>query len=225
MRQWKGLVLSVALVGLGVGVLAASLIDTLWSSPWAPLASTAALWVGMLVPVVYAFTRGRPAGLLRFRGTDLIWGLALGIALRVLQGWVTDADAQPFPTGPLVEGRLAPTWLLTDAIPSGLIAPVVEEFFFRTVVLVAVYSLLRRAAGSFAAALGAVLVSTATFILIHAIDGSLPLTESISLGAVGLVCSLLVVLTGRIWGAVLVHIVYNTSMLLLIAAGSALTGP
>jgi len=214
-RTWNGGLLIVALVSLGAAIFAGSLVTLLWRSPWAPLASTAILWVGMVAPVVIAFRRGRPAGLLRFRPADLVYALTLGLALRVLDGWVTDAASQPFP-----RATLTPYWLWTDAVPAGLVGPVVEEFFFRTVILVAVYSLLRRPVGRASAAIAAVLVSTASFILIHVVDGSLPLSESISVGAVGLVCATLVILTGRIWGAVLVHLVYNVTMLLLIAAGS-----
>lgn len=218
-RPWNGSLLVVALVSLGAAIFAGSLVQLLWKTPWAPLVSTIILWVGMLAPVVVAFRRGRPAGLLRFRPTDLVFALALGLALRVFDGWVTDAASRPFPAA-----DLTPSWLLTDALPAGLVGPMIEEFFFRTVVLVAVYSLLRRPAGQLAAAVAAVLVSTATFVLIHAVDGSLPLVESISVGAVGLVCATLVILTGRIWGAVLLHIVYNASMLLLLAAGGILSG-
>ena len=218
-RPWNGSLLVIALISLGAAIFAGSLVQLLWKSPSAPLVSTAILWVGMIVPVVVAFRRGRPAGLLRFRSTDLIWGLALGLGLRVIEGWVTDAASRPFPTA-----NVTSSWLWTEALPAGLVGPVIEEFFFRTVVLVAMYGLLRRTAGRLAAAVAAVLVSTATFILIHVVDGSLPLGESLSVGAVGLVCATLVILTGRVWGAVLAHIVYNTTMLLLMAAGAAISG-
>ncbi|MDT0185716.1 CPBP family intramembrane metalloprotease [Microbacterium sp. ARD31] len=218
-RPWNGSLLVIALLSLGAAIFAGSLVQLLWRSPSAPLVSTAVLWVGMLVPVVVAFRRGRPAGLLRVRGADLIYGLALGLGLRVIEGWVSDAAARPFPSA-----NLTSSWLLTEAIPSGLVGPVVEEFFFRTVILVAMYGLLRRTAGRAAAAVAAVLVSTASFILIHVVDGSLPLGESLSVGAVGLVCATLVILTGRIWGAVFAHIVYNATALLLMAAGAAISG-
>ncbi|WP_060915985.1 CPBP family glutamic-type intramembrane protease [Microbacterium oleivorans] len=222
-RTWNGTLLAIALVSLGLAILAGSLVQLLWASPWAPLASTAVLWIGMIVPAVIAFRKGRPAGLLRFRPADIVFGVALGLGLRLIDGWVTDAASRPFPTGSPLGGSLSPSWVLTEAIPAGLVGPVVEEFFFRTVVLVAVYSLLRRPAGSFAAAIAAVLVSTATFIMIHAVDGSLPLSESLSVGALGLTAALLVMLTGRIWGAVLLHLVYNASLLALMAAGTALS--
>ncbi|MFS0868160.1 lysostaphin resistance A-like protein [Microbacterium sp. 179-B 1A2 NHS] len=221
-RRWDAIVLAIALISLGIGAFGSALISSIWTSPWSGLVSTTALWVGMLFAVVYAFSRGRPAGLLKLRPVDLLFGVMLGLLLRLLQGWVTDAGHQPLPSIATLDGSIPPTWFLTEALPGGLIAPVVEEFFFRTVLLVVVYTLLRRPAGRFAAALAAVLVSTATFILMHAVDGSLPLAEALPLGALGLTCALLVMLTGRIWSAVIVHIVYNTTMLVIVAAGTIL---
>ncbi|MDJ1114519.1 CPBP family glutamic-type intramembrane protease [Microbacterium dauci] len=221
-RTWDGTLLATAFISLGVGVVASTMVGALWRSPWSALVSLAVLWVGMLVPVVVAFRRGRPAGLLRFRPVDLLYGLVLGVALRLVEGWASGAASKPLPSVATLDGALSPTWLFTDALPAAVFAPAIEEFFFRAVVLIAVFSILRRAAGTFAAALAAVLVSTATFILLHGVDGSLPLSEAIPLGVVGIVTALLVVLTGRIWGALLVHAVYNALMIALIAAGTLL---
>jgi uncharacterized protein len=221
-RTWDGTLLATAFIGLGVGVVASTMVGVLWRSPWSALASLALLWVGMLVPVILAFRRGRPAGLLRFRPVDLLYGLVLGVALRVVEGWASGAASKPLPSVATLDGTLSPTWLFTDALPAAVFAPAIEEFFFRAVVLIAVFSILRRAAGTFAAALAAVLVSTATFILLHGVDGSLPLSEAVPLGVVGIVTALLVVLTGRIWGALLVHTVYNALMIALIAVGTLL---
>jgi len=48
------------------------------------------------------------------------------------------------------------------------------------------------------------------------------LIDGVLLFTVGAVCSLTVLLTGRIWGAVLIHIVYNASFLALVIVGTAL---
>lgn len=221
-RRWDGMLLAIAFMCVGAGVVASTAVGTLWTSPWSSTVSLVLLWAGMIVPVALAFRRGIPAGLLRFRPTDLLFGVVLGLALRLVQGWVTDAGSQPVPSVATLDGALSPMWLVTDAIPAALVGPVVEEFFFRTVVLVAVFAVLRRAAGTFAAALAAVLASTATFVLLHAVDGSLPLSEALPIGFVGLVSALLVVLTGRVWGAVLVHVVYNGTMIAIVAAGTIL---
>ncbi len=149
----------------------------------------------------YAFARARPAGLLRIRFTDLLWGLSLGLALRALQGWASGADMTAFPSASSTPGVPSRTWWLTEFFPAGFMGPVVEEFFFRAVVLVVVYQVFRRSVGMTAAAVTALLVSAGLFVLLHGMRGSLPLTDGIMLFAIGAVCGLLVLLTGRLWGA------------------------
>ncbi|MDF2045933.1 CPBP family intramembrane metalloprotease [Microbacterium sp. Kw_RZR3] len=117
---------------------------------------------------------------------------------------------------------LPPDWWLTTATSAGVIAPVVEEFFFRAVVLVATYQLLRRSTGAPAAAVTSALVSAGGFVLLHAAFSAEGLTDGIQLFIVGATCSALVLLTGRIWGAVVVHIAYNVSFLALVVLGSVL---
>lgn len=219
MRPWNVTVLAVALVGVGLGVVGGGLLARA-PLPWAPFASTLVLWAGMLAAVVFAFSRSRPVGLLRFKPIDLLWGVGLGLALRLLQGWLSGADASAFPSAPTLDGALPTSWWLTEALPAGLIAPVVEEFFFRTVVLVVVFQLLRRPVGAVAAGLTALLVSAGGFVLLHGAAGALTLTDGIQLFAVGGTCALLVLLTGRIWGAVLTHVIYNVSFLVLVVVGT-----
>lgn len=218
MLRWRGLLFAWALVSLGAAVLLAVAIVQVWpAASWSTTASTLVLWIGMLLAVLWAFARSQPTGLLRFRPLDVLYGLALGVFLRVLQGWIAilGGGGAGFPRFATFDGALPGYWWLTDGLSAGMIAPVIEEFFFRAVVLVAVYAALQRAFGALTAGFVAVLVSTALFILFHAIGGSLTIETALSLGAVGLTCALLVMLTGRIWGAVLVHIIYNSTFLLL----------
>lgn len=222
MRTWNLTVLAVAAIGVGAGVIGGGLVSRI-AAPWAPLASTAVLWAGMLAAVGFAFTRGRPAGLLRFRAIDLLWGVGFGLGLRLLQGWLSGADAGAFPSAATLDGSLPTTWWLTEALPAAVVAPPVEEFFFRAVILVTVYQLLRRSAGGFAAGVAALLVSSGGFVLLHAMGGSLSVADAVQLLAVGGTGGLLVLLTGRIWGAVLTHVVYNASYLALVAAGTLLS--
>lgn len=90
------------------------------------------------MPVVYALTRSRPAGLLRFRVLDVLYAAALGVMLRLAQGWIEVASygRAAFPSYALIDGRLFPWWWLTDGLAVAVGAPVVDEFFFRGVVLV-----------------------------------------------------------------------------------------
>lgn len=216
---WREGLLAIALMGLGAGILAGFAALQLG----APASvSTLLIWAGMLVAVVIAFARSRPIGLLRFRAVDLLWAVGLGLLARLVQGWVAGANgtAAPFPTLPTVDGQLANFWWLDSALAPVLIAPAVEEFFFRAVVLIALFTVLRRPFGALTSGLTALLVSTGLFVAAHAISATTATVEGlVSLGVLGGVCGLLVLLTGRIWGAVGVHLVFNA-----LGVGLALLG-
>lgn len=177
----------------------------------------------MAAVVIFALTRSIPAGLLRFRPIDLMWGAGLGVGLRLLQGWMEGIESSAFPTVVTLDGSLPQTWWFTTALPAGVVAPVLEEFFFRAVVLVAVYQLFRRSVGLVAASLTALLASAGGFVLLHSAFEALTLTGGVQLFAVGVTCSLTVLLTGRIWGAVCIHAVYNVTFLALALLGTLLT--
>lgn len=219
-RRWDGVVLAAGFVGLGLGVMGALLVEQFAPVTWRGTLSSVVLWLGMGLPVAYALLRSRPVGLLRIRSVDLLYAVVLGLALRMLQGVVAGTEA--FPTVMTWDGVIPASWWWTSALPSVLVSPVVEEFFFRGLLLVAVFAMLRKAAGRPAAGFAAAMVSTGVFVLLHAVDGALPVAEAVPLVAVGLVCSLLVLLTGRIWGAVLVHVVYNLTGIALVVAGTLL---
>lgn len=190
--------------------------------PGAPLYSTVALWGGMSAAITFAFLRGRPAGLLRLRSIDLLWGLGFGLVLRLVQGWLGNSGLVAFPSAGALDGGLPPDWWLTTALPAVLIGPVIEEFFFRCVVLIGIYQLLRRSVGAGVAGLASVLASSAGFVLLHSAFESISLLGAIQLFVVGVTCGVLVLLTGRIWGAVLTHVLYNATFILLVAIGSLL---
>ncbi|WP_243075699.1 CPBP family intramembrane glutamic endopeptidase [Microbacterium sp. SS28] len=222
-RRWREWLLAGALVGLGLGVLGGALVRGLWQSPWAWAAALALVWLGMLVPVVWAFTRSRPAGLLRFRALDLLYAVVLGVALRIVQGALAAASGNAaFPSYGLVDGRLSTEWLFAEVLGPLLAAPIVEEFFFRAVIIVALYTVLRRPLGHVVAGVAAGLTSVGLFVLVHGLTLAAPVDAVVSIALLGLVCSLLVLLTGRIWGAVLVHLSFNASYVALALVGAFL---
>jgi len=220
--RWRESLLAIALVSLGIGTLAGAIVAWLWASPWAAASATALLWAGMLVPVVFALSRSRPAGLLRFRALDLLYGVALGGMLRLAQGWMEVASdgRAVFPAYPLVDGRLSDWWWLTDGVAVVVAAPVVEEFFFRGVILVALYTVLRPAFGHVVAGAVGVVVSAGLFVLGHVLIAGSGWDDLIVTALLGVVCGILVILTGRIWGAVLVHVVYNATSVALALVGT-----
>lgn len=219
--QWDHQVLVLACVVAGGAFLVSLLGLRGQSSAWMLLPSVV-LWGGFLLAVLLAVGRSRPAGLFRFRLQDVVWGLALGLALRYAQGRLYAGDAGSFPASSLLSTSETPRWLLQEALPLGLLGPVVEELFFRAVILVTVYQLLRRSLGLLPAGLTASLVSAGSFVLVHAAFSPLGLGEAVQLIILGLICASLVLCTGRFWGAVLVHIVYNATYLVLVTIGSML---
>jgi membrane protease YdiL (CAAX protease family) len=222
--RWRERVLGVALLSLGFGLLGGHAITSFIGAGWAGLAATLLLWIAMAGPVVWALGRSRPVGLLQFRAQDLLFGIAFGVVLRTVQGWtdVATGGSGAFPSYPTIGGAPPQGWVFDWVIAPLVVAPVVEEFYFRAVVLVCVFTMLRRAFGALTAGLVAALVSAGLFVFVHGLVGALTTDEVISLSLLGLACSLLVLLTGRIWPAVLLHVVYNGSYVVLALTGTFL---
>lgn len=221
--RWRERTLGIALLGLGIGLLGGGVAGLIAPLAWKSIIATIVLWVALLAVIVWAFARSRPVGLLRFWGTDLVWGLGLGVLLRVCQGWldVAAGGSGALPTYPAFNGQplIDP---LSDVIAPVVVAPVVEELFFRAVVLVSIYTLLRRPTGKLVAGLAAALGSTGIFVLAHVLAAAPSVGGILGIALLGLVCSALVLLTGRIWGAVFVHVVYNGSWVALAMVGTIL---
>lgn len=222
-RSWNGTVVAYAAFAVGAAIVLSVVAENYLRAPLGPVLSSMVLWVGMAVPVVLALRRSVPRGLFRFRWTDILWGLSLGFLLRVVQGWLEVAAGSPggLPAYSTLDGSIGGLpWLLTGVLGAVLIAPVVEELLFRGVILVTVFRTARR---GLEGALLALIASATTFVAIHSVNGITRWDEPAYLFLVGLTCGLLVLLTGRIWGAVLVHIVFNGSWVVLALAGTALT--
>lgn len=214
-------VLAVAVSAGGAGVLAATAINLL-NTPWAAVLSLVALWAGMLAAVVHSATIVRPRGLFAFRFADVIWGLGLAAAIRILTGIMSDANSSTFPTSSPLGRASIREWLVQEVLAAGLLGPVVEELFFRAVLLVVVFRIVRSLAGGVIAGIAAALASSGSFVLLHAAFTPLSFSEACQFLVLGLACSALVLLTGRIWGAVLLHIAFNAAFLILSAIGALL---
>lgn len=221
-RYWDAKLIGWAALSVSLGVITAALVARLVPGLAGALLSALAMWAGVAVVIVIAFRRGRPRGLLRFRSVDLLYAVVFGIALRAVQGWfgMAAGDSGAFPSYPSVDGALPRLWWFTDGVAPVVIAPVLEELLFHGVLLVAVYRIARR--GLEGATL-ALIASTAAFVAVHAVtSGVARWDETVSLTFVGLTCGLLVLLTGRIWGAVLTHMVFNGAWVMLALVGTLL---
>ncbi len=176
---------------------------------------SASILVGFAVFNAVALWRSRPRGLFRIRVGDVVVAVFVGCAIRVVEGW---AQGSPrFPSYPLLDGSLASTWWLDELVLPVVVAPVVEEFFFRAVIVVCVFGAIRPVLGARWASLLAVLVSCGLFVLMH-----LEATPSGIIGVVllGAICGTFVVTTGRIAPAIGTHAVYNLTYVALAWAGT-----
>lgn len=228
-QHWDEVMVGWAVVALGAGVLVATAAVQLIGGAVGGWLGTAALWVAMIVPVVLAFRTSVPRGLLRLRGTDVLFGLVFGVLLRIVSGWLEQAASgvAVWPSYPLANGALAGHWWFTDLVVPVAIAPLVEEFFFHGLLLVALYTVFRRLTRAPAiAGTAAALVSTGLFVLLHQLTGSLGSSwaSPASLALVGLVGAVLVLVTGRLWSAVLAHIVFNATFVALALVGTLTAG-
>src|SRR3546814_9424087 len=87
-QHWGWEMLGWAVLGLGAGMVASAAINEFVPQPLGSTLSLLVLWLAFALPVVFAFARSRPRALLRFRPLDLLYGIALGILLRLTQGWI-----------------------------------------------------------------------------------------------------------------------------------------
>ncbi|WP_394550944.1 CPBP family intramembrane glutamic endopeptidase [Agromyces sp. MMS24-JH15] len=178
-------------------------------SVWIPLAAASLV-------AVFVHGSGSPArdlGL-RFGWIDPLWGLGVGMlaaGLAALVGrWLTGAaGAAVLDPGPWA-------WLTLGIVPI-VIAPVIEETYFRGLLQPAVAERTRHAGASpITAAATGVIVSALCFAALHALAAPTPISAllaAIAPFAVGVGCGILTVLTGRIGGAIIAHAVANAAVL------------
>lgn len=212
-----------AVCALGIGVLASHGVPLLLPPETASAGAEAVVWVALVVPVGLALSRSRPRGLLRMRAIDVASGLVFGVALRLMQGVVAglDGGVVAWPTALSTDGGL-PDSFLADGVAVVVVSPVLEELFFRGVILVCVYAALRPLAGSAAAGVAAVLLSTALFVVAHQLGGTASASDVIVLAFVGLTAGASVMGAGRIGPALVMHVVFNATGVALVAVGTLL---
>lgn len=215
--RWDLEVFGWSILSLGIGVLAARLGAILLPPAAAGLACQAVLWAAFVAPAAWAFGRSRPRGLLRFRWVDPVIGLVWGIALRLVQGALATAAGESVWPSPVAPSSVP---FLVEAVAATIAAPAVEELYFRGVLLVAVYTVVRRVSGRAAASLSSLVVSSVLFVAAHALVAPVTTAGSASLALVGAVAATCVLATGRLWPAVLLHAVYNLTGVAVVVVAS-----
>lgn len=223
-----GVVLAAVLVGLVDAGAARGAV------PLLPVVGYLAVWIPLLAVIVLAVWRFGSGSLRRdlgfgFRPLDLFWGLVVGLLARCVAvlievlvngrllsvgGPVVVSDGGP--SG--VWTMLAP--LVWTTIASVAIAPVIEELFFRGVVLRGTAGVLAaRGVSARSVRIAAVGVAGLAFALVHLIGVGSP-AEAITVGCSTLVLGLgvgaLAAATGRLGGAIIAHIVFNGSVFVVV---------
>lgn len=201
---FAGMLLLLAVVrlpagGTGLGGVGGALLDVV--VVLAPLA--AAVVVATLV--ASEDRRIGPAtGLRPWRWTDLLTGLAVGLALRaVMELFLPTTGSLGGPLGAITAAAVV------TAAASVLIAPVVEELYFRGLIQRALEEGLDRAPRA-VAAVTALAVSTVAFVVLHVASFVAPTPGQIAAwGLVGLGCGILTLSTRRLGAAIVAHVVYN----------------
>jgi membrane protease YdiL (CAAX protease family) len=160
---------------------------------------------------------------LRFRPIDLLWGLAVGLLARVVASLVEIAGYGQMGGSAAVLGTPVHDawWLFGALLAPAIIAPFIEEVFFRGL-------LLRAVAGATAAARPvalavAVVVSGAVFALVHIVEvgpGTVALVVGVSTFVFGVGAASIAAATGRIGGAIVAHVTFNA----LVVVPMVLTG-
>jgi membrane protease YdiL (CAAX protease family) len=175
------------------------------------------VWVPLLGSVLVAcYLRGsrslaRDFGL-RFRPIDLLWGLTIGLLTRVVASLAEIAGYGRLGTGGVTLDAPAHDawWIVLSLLAPVLIAPLIEELYFRGLVLRAVAAA-TDARRPVALALASV-VSALVFALLHVVDarsGTAILVVGAGTFAFGLAAASVTAITGRLGGAMIAHIVFN----------------
>lgn len=218
-RAW----LTDAAVGVVLAILLVLLVSArITSAQFGVPLSYLAVWVPFVVLVLVAVYRHGSGSLvrdlgLRFRPIDLLWGLAIGMLARVLASLIEIAGFGRMGGGAVSFGVTVYDgwWLFGAVLAPVLLAPFLEEVFFRGLVLRAVAG---NVAGSRAVSLGiAIAVSGLVFALVHVVQAT-TVTETwvAGLGTLvfGLAAAAVAAVTGRLGGAIIAHVTFNALVVL-----------
>lgn len=190
--------------------------------PFAPLGSYVLVWLPLVVSVLVV--RRAPSlrdtatlGVRwRIRPIDILWGAAIGLLLRIA---VSILEIAVYGALPATSGGTVPLGSATQIVTFvlgflavTLLAPTVEECFFRGALLPALIGALggRRWVS--------VVISALAFSGLHlltATTASQALVVGLGTFLVGFCTAAVAVLTGRLGPALVAHVVFNTSILAL----------
>lgn len=185
------------------------------SEPTSPILNYGSIWIPLLGGIIY-IARGRPLSEfkyqfgLRFRYIDILWGLALGCILRAMSTSIVLLATGHFPMQPasLAESSHDGWWAVSDLIAPIFLAPLIEETFFRGIIL--------RSVGDYPSNKGmsacAVIITSLGFATLHITEAE-TWTGAAQTGITTLIFALcsatLAKATRRLGGVFLTHVTFN----------------
>jgi membrane protease YdiL (CAAX protease family) len=177
------------------------------------------VWIPLLAACAFAtYARGtrslkRDLGL-AITLTDIIFGLSVGLLARGLVSILEIVTTGRMGLGSVTLGEVVYNgwWVFGALLAPIVLAPFVEELFFRGLVLRSVTGLVP---GRFAPAI-AIFVSAMLFAALHLTQGPSP-SQAIVLGfstlILGIAAGILAFLTGRIGASIVAHAVFNATII------------
>lgn len=156
-------------------------------------------WGPMIAALIMGFWFWRP--LLTFRAADLGLGLMIGLLGRAIGILAQYLFTSQLPQGGVVFGGVTGLYVFTAVIAPVVIAPLIEEPFFRGLL----QGSLDRVAGRWVA----LLATSAVFALVHTIADGWSGTLIVTLLAYALIAGYVTQRTGRLGPAIIGHAVFN----------------
>jgi membrane protease YdiL (CAAX protease family) len=214
----------VAALGLMIALISWLRTASFYDSHVVLMLSYAVVWVPFLTAVAVACfvrgTRSLPHDLgLRITLLDVFLGLGAGLLARAAVGIIEIGV-----TGRMVglgvtfdETIYDGWWFFGTVLAPVVIAPFIEELFFRGLVQRSVQQVSASHMAARTATAISIVVSAALFAVLHLTQAATPtgaLVLGLSAFVSGLAAALIAGLTGRIGGAIVAHVVFNGTLVL-----------
>lgn len=201
------------LIALLIGLLVIPRITGLGQEAWlTQLIAYLLIWLPLIATVLLGGIRYGQNSLSRDAGLSIRWiDLGIGLLVGLITRFLVQGIAPVTPEATLdgQSGMPAPAHLAVLVIGAVLIAPIVEELFFRGILQRSVSGLVR--GGRAARIIVGVLVSTPLFVLLHLATASPASwgTVAVTTGVAGLAFGLLAATTRRLGSSIVAHAVFN----------------
>lgn len=207
--------------GVGGGIfLASCLRQVMWIQKFFPVVPTLGLWLCLVTAIGVTAKYSAIRSLLAFRVVDILLGIALGLILRIVQGYLSNANSNPFPSLP--SGSYEDNAKLFAFVVATILAgPVVEEIYFRGALMHSISSVLGSRLRLITRRTIAVVLSTSAFVAFHAAFEPVGVASLLQIFLLGATAATLTFITSRIWPAIILHATYNGAYVILLAAAAS----